>query len=102
VRELGKSAKNGWLQAYTYFSFVYIVLVLTISYVSTAIIKGSQLVNHKLTFKLYYKFKYKCDFFIPKLFLVTVTDYTKPSTLGLVIKLYSGILIAQNYPPSLV
>jgi hypothetical protein len=27
---VGKSAENGWLQAYTYFSFVYIFLALSV------------------------------------------------------------------------
>jgi hypothetical protein len=53
----------------------------------------------ELTFELCCEFVCTGDFFVPEPFLSTVTGYAKASTLGTIMSPYSGIRMAQNYPP---
>jgi hypothetical protein len=56
----------------------------------------------ELTFELCCEFVYTGDFFVSEPVLAAVTRYAKTSTSGTTIWPYSGILMAQNYPSSLV
>jgi hypothetical protein len=56
----------------------------------------------ELTFELCCEFVYTGDFFVPEPFLAKVTGYAKTSTSGTVMWPYSGVSMAQNYPPSSV
>jgi hypothetical protein len=51
------------------------------------------------TFELCCEFVYTGDFFVPEPFLSTVIGYAKASTSGTIISPYSGMRMAQNYPP---
>jgi hypothetical protein len=53
----------------------------------------------KPTFELCCEFVYTGDFFVPEPFLSTVDGYAKSSISGIIISPYSGMRMAQNYPP---